>query len=178
MKLFDTSVLILFLTEIPEFDCINHLCYMNEDINISKEVYNEYNEDYLKKKSISRSDLLDSNTLDNYIENDKIKLLVMEINSLKEIIKRRYPTLGQGELSIIALGLLVQGNNNYCCVLDDGTARLVADKYNLELIGSIGLLIKIRDNNGWDNEKMQNIKNAIQASDFRASEELLGRLLW
>lgn len=179
MKLFDTSVLIFFLREIGEFDCINHLCHMDEDINISEEVYNEYIEDYIKEKLTSNQDLRGLNTLNDYIMNDKIKMLIMEIESLKENIKRRYPTLGEGELSIIAIGLLIkENNNNYCCVLDDGTARFAAAKYNLELTGSIGLLINIRDNNGWDNKKMLDIIEAIQNSDFRASDELLGRLLW
>lgn len=176
MKLCDTSAIIFFLKEIPEVNCINHLCYMREDLNISEEVYDEYHEDSLGKTLISRSDSI---TLDEYIEEDKIKLLIMEIGILKDKIKRRYPTLGQGELSIIALGLLMQEEHvNYSCVLDDGIARSAAAKYNLDLTGSIGLLIHIRDNNGWDNEKMECIINKIRLSDFRVSEKVLRRLLW
>jgi predicted nucleic acid-binding protein len=179
LKLFDTSAIIFFLNEIPKFDCINHLCHMSENINISRDVYNEYIEDNLKDDSSSVFDLRHSNTLDIHIKYDRIKILIMEINALTDQIKRRYPNLGNGEISIIALGMLMKDeNNNYCCVLDDGPARSVAIKYDLELTGSIGLLIKIRDNNGWDNKKMQEIINTIRVSDFRVSEDLLGRLLW
>lgn len=174
MKLFDTSVLILFLDYIPDINCINILCDFGEDINITPEVYNEYslnNESSLIR--INHSDV--ENSINHYIDNNKIKIIKKEIESIKDKIRTRHPTLGKGEISIIALGILLN-NNDYYCVLDDKTARDVAIKYNLQLTGSIGLMIKIRDEDTWDDDELSQIVEKIRSSDFRVSDEILGRL--
>lgn len=62
MKLLDTSCLSLFLLEIPVYDFLNELFCINESLNITKQVENEF---MFKDPS---------NKLDEYVNSGKILL--------------------------------------------------------------------------------------------------------
>jgi len=161
MNLLDTSCLSLFLLEIPQYDFINELYESNESLNITNYVKQEF-------------DIVDKlNFLEAYLNNGRVKLDVIDYDP---ILKKKYPFLGEGELSIIQWGLNLKDKINYCCILDDSRARKIANELNLSLSGSIGLIILLRDRNNYSLEKRDNIIRDIRESDFRVDEKILNKI--
>ncbi|MFC6825659.1 hypothetical protein [Halopelagius fulvigenes] len=59
----------------------------------------------------------------------------------REELSNRYLGLGRGELSVLALGEKYESSGStYSCVLDDGRARTVCERLELELMGSLGVM--------------------------------------
>ena len=160
MKLLDNSSISLFILEIPEDDFLMELNKVNESLNITNHVKNEFKQSgYLEK-------------LDKYLSNEIINLKNIDCSSLK----KRYPFLGDGELSIIQWGLNIKEDNSYYCILDDLHARKVAEKLNLSLCGSIGLIILLKNKNDYSSEKIEEIINSILNSRFNISKNILNKL--
>lgn len=161
MKLLDNSCISLFILEIPKYDFLNELYDMGESLNITNHVLEEFqNNDDLDK-------------LEDYISNNKIHL--EEIDYAPQL-KMRYPNLGDGELSIIQWGLNLSNQRSYYCVLDDLLARKVAKRLNLSIFGSIGLIILVKNKNNYSDDKIKEIIESIDASNFRIGKNILNRL--
>lgn len=100
------------------------------------------------------------------------KKVVIIINNLdeNEIIdfNNRHPYLHQGEIEVILLGLeLKQENADYLCVIDNGRARKVAKSYNINLIGTLGLLDILTELNIITSEEKSDIILELKKSGFR-----------
>ena len=111
--------------------------------------------------------------LDEYLDNKIIKLEHIDYNPL---LKKRYPFLGDGELSIIQWGLNLKESCSYYCIIDDLHARKVAEKLNLSISGSIGLIILLKNKNNYSYDKIDKIIESIKNSEFRISENILNKL--
>lgn len=161
MKLLDTSCLSLFLLEIPVYDFLNELFCINESLNITKQVENEF---MFKDPS---------NKLDEYVNSGKI---LLNNNIEYDELKRRYPMLGKGELSIIQWGLNLKDTCSYHCVLDDLKARKIATSLGLSISGSVGLIVILKEKNKYSKYKIDEIIDSIENSNFRISDFVLNKL--
>ena len=166
MKLMDTSSIILFLEFISEYEFIIKFSESGEVMIITAQVEEEYNEK--KDSSIQNPNY----NLDNLLEKEIIIKKTCEIN---EIFKRRYFKLGIGEKSIMSLALEYQEQGHQCfCVIDDKYAREVAQKLELNVKGSIGLLVLLKEKGLLVNPN--EVVNKIRESPFRISDKVLGVL--
>jgi len=170
LKLLDTSVIILFADFIFDWNCISHLYDIGEDLNTTPEVHQEY---YQKSEAWMSEDLVKL-----FINQNKLKVLDINLTNSKDNFKNRFPKLNDGELSILSLGSLLKSENkSYYCVLDDKHARNAAKSMNLNLTGSIGMIEKIKFSNIWNDQELENIVNDINQSPFFVSEEILRVLI-
>ena len=77
-----------------------------------------------------------------------------------------------GEASAIALGFELPGS---ILVLDDLKARKIAKSLNLKITGSLGILVKLKQQ-GYIKELKQVLKQ-VQQTDFRISENIIKKIL-
>lgn len=80
--------------------------------------------------------------------------------------------LGAGESSAIALGFELPHS---LIVVDDLKARKVAKSLNLQITGSLGILVKAKQKGYVD--RLGPVLDDIQQTDFRISEKILHRIL-
>lgn len=161
MKLLDNSSVTLFILEIPQYDFLKELYNLNESLNITQHVRKEF------------EDTGEIEKLDFYLSNEMIKLKEVNYDSK---LKMRFPNLGNGELSIIQWGLDLKGKCSYQCILDDLLARKVAKRLGLSISGSIGLIILVKDKNKYTGDKIEDIIESIDKSNFRISKHVLNKL--
>lgn len=155
MKLLDTSPISLFILEIPDYDFLTELYEANESLNITNYVKNEFKETGNMEK------------LEEYLDKGIINLENIDYN---QSLKVRYPFLGNGELSIIQGGLNLKDSCFYQCIIDDLAARRVAEKLNLTISGSVGLLILLKNKNLYSKDKIDEIIESIDKSNFHISK--------
>lgn len=166
MKLMDTSSIILFLDRIPEYEFIIGFSENGEVMIITSVVEEEY-----YKKTISSFDNPNYNL--NQLLNDEI--ILKENYPINSLIQNRYFNLGKGEQSIISLALKYhEQNKEYFCVLDDKDARKIAKKLGLNVKGSIGLLLLLKEKGLLENPI--EVADKIRQSNFRISEKILEEL--
>jgi predicted nucleic acid-binding protein len=61
--------------------------------------------------------------------------------------KNKYPMLDYAEVEVLLCCLsLKSSNEQYCCVLDEGAGRKIADSLSLVKTGTLGLLSVLNDN--------------------------------
>lgn len=161
MKLLDNSCISLFILEIPDYNFLMELYEIKESLNITHHVKKEFKKTgYIEK-------------LEEYLDNGIINLEHIDYDPL---LKRRYPFLGDGELSIIQWGLNLKDFCSYYCIIDDLRARKVAKKLNLNLSGSIGLIILLKNKNNYSSDKIDEIIDSIDKSKFSISRNVLNKL--
>jgi len=166
MKILDSSVIILFISDINEKICLELLSLNGESILVPTSVYDEILSTKIKKE------------LDDLILKNKIIKVTNNNNTEKTILRKRFPTLGNGELNVIMYGKkLQQDNKEFYCVIDDYVGRKVAKKLGLPLTGSIGLIKTLKENGILDDGKIREIVNKIKRSPFRIDETILGGLI-
>lgn len=93
---------------------------------------------------------------------------VINITRQAEIALR----LDRGEASSIALALELK---NSILIIDEIKGRTVAKSYNLEIIGTIGILL-LADKNGLIKDFMSTIR-LLMNKGFRVSDKLIGKLI-
>lgn len=163
MKLMDTSSIVLFLEFISEYEFLIKFSETGEVMIITAQVEEEYNE---KKDSSIHNPNYNLNKL---LENE---IIIKEKCEINEIFERRYFKLGIGEKSIMSLALEYQEQGYECyCVLDDKYARDVAQKLELNVKGSIGLLLLLKEKGVLENPN--EVANKIRESPFRISDNIL-----
>lgn len=166
MKLMDTSSLIFFLEHIQEYGFLITFYETGEIMIITPTVEEEFN---IKKDS---SNFNENYNLEKLINDGVIIKKNCEIN---DIFKNRYFYLGDGEKSIMSLGLKYKEQSiGYYCVLDDGDARRIAFKLGLNVKGSIGLLLLLKEKGLIENT--DELVEKIRDSKFRVGENILEEL--
>ncbi|WP_224996918.1 DUF3368 domain-containing protein [Cesiribacter sp. SM1] len=80
--------------------------------------------------------------------------------------------LGVGESSAIALGVELPRST---VVIDDLKARKVAKSLNLQITGSLGILVKAKQKGHID--QLAPVLDDVQQTDFRISEKILTKIL-
>ncbi len=137
MKLMDTSSLILFLEYIPEYEFLITFSETGEIMIITTQVEDEYN---IKRDSSKFNENYNLETLINE------GMIIKKDCEIHNLFKNRYFKLGKGEKSIMSLALKYKEQSIDCyCVLDDKNARNVAFELNLNVKGSLGLLLLLKE---------------------------------
>lgn len=165
MKLMDTSSIILFLEFISEYEFIIKLSETGEIMIITSDVEKEY------------YDKVGINTNPNYNLNNLLNSHIIQKDDciINDMFKTRYFNLGIGEKSIMSLALKYKEKDEECyCVLDDKDARKIAQKLGLNVKGSIGLLLILKEKGLLENPK--EVSEKISKSRFRISEKILEEL--
>lgn len=121
------------------------LCYQN--IYITPEIQNEFGK-----------------SLPTWINVKEVK----NISTQKTLMQN----LGPGEASVIAIGMEIP---NCLIVIDDLKARKVAKSLRLKITGSLGILIKAKED-GFT-KKLKPILKEVEATDFRLSEGIINKIL-
>lgn len=166
MKLMDTSSIILFLEFISEYEFLIKFSETGEIMIITGQVEEEYNS---KKDSSINNPNYNLNKLLNE------GILLKEKCEINSLFDTRYFFLGKGEKSIMSLGLKYkEQSEDYFCVIDDKDARNVAKKLNLNLKGSIGLLLLLKEKGLLENPN--EVVDKIRESPFRISDKILEEL--
>ncbi|WP_248517987.1 hypothetical protein [Salinarchaeum laminariae] len=89
----------------------------------------------------------------------------------QEELSNRFLGLGSGELSVLALGERYDSSDvEYSCVLDDGRARNVCDRLDLELMGSIGVFRELVAKGSMDLGKADSLICEMKANGTRLPE--------
>jgi predicted nucleic acid-binding protein len=87
-----------------------------------------------------------------------------------DFFKKRYPMLDYAEVEVIQKGLeLKHSGLQYCCVLDEGAGRKIADSLGLNKIGTEGLLTIMNHSGVVDDTIMKKLLNKLGQSSFRPS---------
>lgn len=165
MKLMDTSSIILFLERIQEYEFLITFSQNGEIMIITPDVEREY---YKKAGDNINPDY----NLGQLLQD---KILLKDNCEINEIFKKRYFKLGIGEKSIMSLALeYKKQNKEYYCVLDDKDARKIAKRLKLNLTGSIGLLLQLKEKGLIENPS--ELITKIKKSTFNISDEILEEL--
>ena len=155
--IFDTSVIIAFCTECKQPELLEKLKGKNNEIYIPNAVSDE-----IKETDITYKLLKDL----------KIKKIIKNINTLdkNDILdfKNKHPYLNNGEIEVILWGMKLKNKNEkYCCVIDDGKARKIAELYKIKFTGTMGLLNKMVDLEILSIEEKNKIINNLKDAGFR-----------
>jgi len=166
MKILDSSVVILFLNDIEGEEYFFMLSEIGETLLIPESVYKEVLDESTKTK------------MDSLISKNILKKVEKIEYPQKKLIKNRFPTLGNGELNVLTIGKNLQRQEKkFWCVVDEMPGRNAAEKLNLPLTGSIGLIKILKEKKVLNKCKLEMIIENIKKSPFRIDEEILERLL-
>jgi predicted nucleic acid-binding protein len=165
MKILDTSVVILFLNDIDGKQYFALLSKNNHYLHIPVSVYDEI----LDNSQIHEVDsLISQNIISKMVANDPSEEIAL---------KSRFPGLGNGEINVLCCGLkLKNSHSQFFCVIDEKLGRSAAQKLELPLTGSIGLLKILKDNKLLNIEQLKSIVEDIKKSPFRVNEVVLRNL--
>ncbi len=164
MMILDSSAIILFLDDIAEEGCLRMLSEIGEILLLPESVYNEVLDEDTKLKM----DSLISKGILRKIEGP---------NDEEKILKRRFLTLGNGEINVLACGKNLQKQEKIWCVIDETLGRSAAEKLGIPLTGSIGLIKILKERGVLNEDKLKDIVNKIRESPFWIDEEILRGLL-
>lgn len=128
MKILDSSPLILFMDKIDE----NSLIILSTEIDelkLPESVYKEF---------INKGD---SSVLDEFIKDGVLDIIGGISVQEEQQIKNKWPTLGIGEINVLAWAKRLEKNEiKFICVFDDSNARKACELMGFQLTGSVGLL--------------------------------------
>jgi predicted nucleic acid-binding protein len=166
MKILDSSVIILFLNDIDGKEYFTLLSQNNCHLHIPTSVYNEILDN---GQIIELNSLISQNVITKMVSNDPKEELAL---------KRRFPGLGDGEINVLCWGIKLKDlGTQYYCVIDEKLGRKAAQKLELPLTGSIGLIKILKDRKLLIKEQIINIIEDIKASPFRVDEAVLRGLV-
>ena len=159
MKVMDTSCLICFFTEIDYPSILFRWFDRGHELCIPHEVFLELADNHKTKEKVYGQ--IDSKKIAVFDQIEKRKL---------DDFKKRHPILGKGEIATILKTLEVSKYTERCyAVLDDGKARGVAAKYEINFTGSYGLVKALKDKSIISVEEFENIKDRMRKSKFRVN---------
>ena len=164
MKILDSSVVILFLDDIDEEGCLYMLSEIGEILLLPESVYDEVLDEDTKSKM-------------NSLISKGILRKIEGANCEENILKRRFLTLGNGEINVLACGKNLQKQEKIWCVIDETHGRNAAEKLGIPLTGSIGLIKILKEKRVLNEDKLKNIVNKIRESPFWIDKEILRGLL-
>jgi len=152
MKLIlDTSVFIAFYTELKRGYLLTSLQRYEYEILVPE---------YIVRNEIKT----DLNLIRKAIEKGEIKILPQIRDEDVEELRFRFPSLNRGELEVILWGkYFKRGSKKYLCVLDDGKARKAAQKWGIEIIGTLRIIETLNElgiiSKGERKETCEQLKN-------------------
>jgi len=164
MKVLDTSSVIAFYDELADPALLLAWTSIGHELCLPRQVFNEIGNCDRTHKLVNPD-----------IANGKIRILDLIDGLTLSALSKRYPYLGQGEISVIATGIHLMGSARYFCVLDDRKARDVAMKLNLPVVGTVGLLDKLVDKGHLDVSRRNECLRQLRSCGFRLGQEIRDR---
>ncbi len=167
LKLLDTSSVILVLEEIGCPEIFDHCIERGHELAITQAVYSELsaNEDTFGK-------------FNDYGRISVINDISQNSGKTYEYLKKRYPGLHEGEISVLChASSMSASNQGHYCIIDDRAARQRRDELNIRLTGSIGLLLWGKATGCFSEEECVKIYNKIKDSGFFIHQSILELLL-
>lgn len=169
MKILDTSSVICTFTEINEPEILLMWKHRGHELTIPNVVYNEL---CANKNTILK--------VRPYTEDGRISITTTISDDDIKKFKIRHITLGNGEISVILYSIrLNKIGKKYYAVIDDKQARKIAKQYNVNLTGTFGLLLGLRNKGLIDTKYYDKVKEKFRNSQFRINvdelEEEYGR---
>ena len=87
-----------------------------------------------------------------------------------DFFKTRYPMLDFAEIEVIQKGIeLKYSGIDYCCVIDEGAGRKIADSLGLQKTGTEGLLDRMNHLGVINASVKEKLLNKLEQSSFRSS---------
>ena len=84
------------------------------------------------------------------------------------IFRNRFFKLGKGESELILIATDWQKQNKeFYCIIDDNEARKIAELFKLRCVGTIGLLLKLKENNQLNAEELEKYFKKLEQAGFR-----------
>lgn len=130
-------------------------------------------------ETIGRFDIL-QHTFENFVVTTEVAkeygsipewISIQAINNKATYLELR-SHLGKGEASSIVLAL---ENENSVLILDEKKGRRIALEYGIEIIGSLGLLLKAKEKGVIDS--VREILVLIEQTKFRISQQIKQKIL-
>ncbi|MBR9679087.1 MAG: hypothetical protein GON13_02360 [Nanoarchaeota archaeon] len=159
MKIFNASPLILILGEINEPDIIEKLSSLDPDLFIPKKVNEEI------KSDLSRENL------NNFLKSGILKILENESTEDFQTLKNRFPTIDDGELSVMSA---VYHSNGSVAIIDEKKGRNACNKLNINVIGAFNILVELYNLGIIDKQRLCSTCRKIDKSAFRINFKKLG----
>jgi predicted nucleic acid-binding protein len=151
----DASVIIAFFRELDDGQFLYALTKKGFEIYVTDGVIAEVK----KEPALSR---LKQAIHERWIESKSIEK--HKFNSFKNA----YPMLDYAEVEVLICCLGFRScNEEYCCVLDEGPGRKIAESLDLSKTGTLGLLKILNDTKIIDSECMEKLLNKLEQSTFR-----------
>jgi len=130
-KIFDTSAILILLYQAKRPEIFKIITDEGYHILIPKEVYREIKEDF--------------SIIGELLKEGKIDLLPIIEEEKLEPMRKRHPSFGDGEISV----LLTYNDRDseeekYRCIIDDKDAKIFAKESNMDVNGIIGLLLWLK----------------------------------
>ena len=95
-----------------------------------------------------------------------------------EYLKKRHISLHEGEISVLCEAKSLSDNDKpHYCIVDDLVARKRGDELNIQLTGTIGLLLWGKKNGCLEEEDCLHIYEKIKNSSFRIDDQILRMLI-
>ncbi|MCW4028915.1 MAG: hypothetical protein NWE92_04630 [Candidatus Bathyarchaeota archaeon] len=163
LLILDSSVIIAFMTEMDDGDYLKALCSMGFRVTVTSGVIEEV------KKEPGKSRLAKA-VEEHWIE-------VQEIPEDEfTFFKKRYPMLDYAEVEVIQKGIeLKHLGIDYCCIIDEGAGRKIADALGLEKMGTEGLLNRMNHLGVIDASLKEKLFKKLYQSSFRPSNSSVRR---
>ena len=103
--------------------------------------------------------------LDQKIKDGSIKILEPESQEDIQRLKDRFPYLGNGEIEVILCGMKMKdAGTDCCCVIDDKRARKVAERYDIDCMGTRGLIEDLLQREDMDTETRNMIRTKLRGT--------------
>jgi predicted nucleic acid-binding protein len=164
VKIFDASTIVCIFQEAKFPNFLNNCIKRNYNLVIPRQVYNEIE--------------VNRNTFSCFREFIDFFTIEECLDEHFDYLTRRFPTLHQGEIGVLSVGLEYNKcGNKYICFLDDGHARDISKKLHLRTSGLIGLALWEKENGDISRSECEMVYHNIAKSNFRIKEEMLDKLI-
>jgi predicted nucleic acid-binding protein len=163
MKIFDTSSIICIFREIRFPKALNTCMKRGYRLTTTQQVFDEIKQN--------------PDTFREFTEHGKFSVLPVNNDLCFKKLSKRYPWLHSGEISVLCLGLQKQREHaRYICIIDE-RARTLADKLQIRIHGTVGLLLWQKDHKDLSSAECHDLYNRFRVSSFRIKEDILAGLI-
>ncbi|MBN1157710.1 hypothetical protein JXA85_08890 [Candidatus Woesearchaeota archaeon] len=157
MKIVDSSCLICLFSEINRPFILLRWRKRGYRIVLTQEVHDELQVNKDTKKKV-----------DPYVNKKEIVIESIIKEDELQVFRKRHPTLGIGESSVILTGIkLNKTGKRYYAILDDSNARKIAKKYGITFTGTYGLLKTLVEKGEIEQDIYEQCKKDMEKSNFR-----------
>ena len=161
MRIFNASPLILLFEEINEPDVIELLFGIDEKLFVPQRVKEEIKSIKAKKN------------LETLVKNGKIRYCKSCKDETLSFMKKRFPMLDEGELSVISIAYEYKLDSCFV-IIDESVGRSVSEKLGLKLKGVFGILIELYKSKKITKERLIQSCRKIDKSNFRINFKEMG----